>query len=187
VRDVYNRPIHGAKLRVSSPNIGASDAWNSASTGPDGRASFLLPAGPVEYCLAKPGLQFSQGTLDWNPEEDDSPVVLTLQRLRIQDTTEGRVVDGRGLPVENALVVAGPHTRVSELASSAKVSARTNRDGNFRLQVAGNSAIELSAYLRELGQTQTLTLRGGEQGLSLQFPEDDGPKSTTTIPRAKGS
>lgn len=181
----FHQPVEGASLQILTRGPGSALVWNSTFTDATGKASFLLPSASVEYYIDKAGLRFEHGFIDWDTEEHGPTPIVTLERLRFQDLITGRTLDSQGMPVRGALISASPEGQPAGVTLNSLDRTRSDANGYFNLNVAGNTSILLIAEHSELGKTPGQVLQGGEQQVTLFFPPDDEGRSSTSLERSQ--
>jgi hypothetical protein len=182
VVDENAAPVEGAGVRVHGtgdqqpfPRVGATD----------GRGEFRIRLEPGEV-EAIAGLEgFSSAVDRVVLTEGGEPVRLTLRlrRLGPADRLRGRVVDGDGAPIELALVTATPVMSSREAAVAGVVQGKSSADGRFELAIAGGRELDLTAYHRDLGMSDSLRFFADGREVELVIRAQGSLQVRLTPPR----
>jgi hypothetical protein len=148
-------PLAGADVRVAFvvggdrfPAVGTTDAR--------GEYRATLEPGDVEVIASLPGFASAVERVRLTSESSVSPVILRLRPLTEVDRVRGRVVREDGTAIEQALVTAAPALASADAAMAGAVQRRTGADGRFDVSIAGGREIDVTAYRRDLGISDTL-------------------------------
>ena len=166
--DGEGAPLEGVEVRVWSSALGSHAHFSSARSDEGGALSFALPPGPWELCAGRAGHDFVLESGELGPGASEH-LSLLLRSLEDDGGFGGLVLDTRGAPVSNAHVTAGPRTDNPELAVAAMGATSTDAQGRFRMPMAGNGVLLVTAYERSHGLSPAVELQPGERELVLRF------------------
>jgi protocatechuate 3,4-dioxygenase beta subunit len=168
VLDEAGEPVPNATVRLLPEvrRIGFEDFQGTTSTGPDGR--FLLrelDAGPVRLVAAAKGRGTAELDLTLGAGQELKDLAVTLRTEG--PTLEGRVFDGRGLPLAGASVSVLPVLPLPEGGS-----ATTDENGSFRIEglLLGEAKVFVSRPQDFRHVHRQVRIQPGRNEVELTFP-----------------
>jgi len=166
VVDDKDKPLPGAEVRAFDENAGPADA---AAVATDAKGHARLAVRPWDVVEARHAGYRSARQLIGYPAQTSGRVTLHLtpgaDRARL--TISGRVVDGRGLPVDGALVEAfGPPT-----LDAGELGAQTlsGAEGAFTLAALDDGSYDVRASTRSEGSAIARGVRAGARDVELRL------------------